>query len=123
MLNQTLNEKGIQPSEKATTSTLSEIRINALNPMSNGIQTSSEIVIQKTNTLLNLLDQYSADLNNPRKNLKEIAPLIHTIKTGAQELLDEAQALGLDDKLHNIARQCAVIANIEHIKFERGDYL
>jgi len=123
MLDKTLDEKGLQPSEETTASTLSEIRVDALNPVSNCIQSSSEVVVEKTDALLNLLDRYSADLNNPRKNLKEIEPLIDTIKTEAQELMDEAQTLTPDDELHDIATQCAVMANVEYIKFERGDYL
>jgi hypothetical protein len=107
MLDKTLDEKGLQPSEETTASTLSEIRVDALNPVSNCIQSSSDVVVEKTDALLNLLDQYSADLNNPRKNLKEI----------------EAQTLTPDDELHDIATQCAVMANVEYIKFERGDYL
>lgn len=123
-LEKTLNEQNLQQTESAPTSTLSEISVSALNPITSCLQSSSETVVQKTDSLLNLLDQYSRDLNDPGKNLKEIAPLIETIKTDAQELMNEAQqTLAADDALNEIATQCAVTANVEYLKFERGDYL
>ncbi len=123
-LDKKLDDQNTLQADETATHSLSEIRTETLNPVTRRIQSADEAVVQKTDALLNRLDQYSADLNNPAKNLKEIAPLINAIKTDAQELMNEAQhSLTPDNELHDIAKQCAVMANVEYIKFERGDYL
>ena len=54
-------------------------------------------VIQKTDRLLDLLDNYSKDIDDPEKTLKDIEPLIDTIKkdesTVKKNYLDEANLL------------------------------
>ncbi len=80
-------------------------------------------VIQKTDRLLDLLDNYSKDIDDPEKTLKDIEPLIDTIKKDASLLLAEADnALPGDGDLKQIARETAVTANVEYFKFYRGDY-
>ena len=81
-------------------------------------------VIQKTDRLLDLLDNYSKDIEDPEKTLKDIEPLIDTIKKDASRLLAEADnALPGDEHLRRIAREAAVTANVEYFKFYRGDYI
>ena len=81
-------------------------------------------VIQKTDNLLDLLDNYSKEMEDPDKTLKDIEPLIDTIKRDASQLLAEAEnALPGDGKLKRIAREAAVAANVEYFKFYRGDYI
>ena len=75
-------------------------------------------VIQKTDKLLDLLDNYSKDIDDPDKTLKDVEPLIDTIKKDASVLLAEAdKALPGDGDLKRIAREAAVTANVEYIKF------
>lgn len=123
-LDKALEEKKIPETDKPQTSTLGEIRSGSFIPIECRIQSSSHTVVEKTDSLMRLLDQYSANLSDHEKSLKEIAPLVAKIKTSAQELMQEArQTLNPDDELKQIAMRYAVMANVEHIKFERGDYL
>jgi hypothetical protein len=85
---------------------------------------SPAVVIQKTDRLLDLLDIYSKDIDNPGKTLKDLEPLIDTIKKDASLLLAEAdKALPGDGDLKRIAKEAAVAANVEYFKFYRGDYI
>ena len=81
-------------------------------------------VIQKADRLLDLLDNYSREIEDPEKTLKDIEPLIDTIKKDASLLLAETDnALPGDGELKQIAREAAVTANVEYLKFHRGDYI
>ena len=81
-------------------------------------------VIQKADSLLDLLDNYTKEMDNPDKTLKDIEPLIDTIQKDASQLLAEAEnALPGDGKLKQIAKEAAVTANVEYFKFYRGDYI
>ena len=105
---------------------LGEIRA----PASNVVRLNSENEIlemtYKTNSLLELLDNYSKELDNPNRTLRDIEPLISTIKKDAEHLLADTEvcAIGADEiGIKELAGRCAVAANIEYIKFQRGDYL
>lgn len=77
---------------------------------------------EKTDKLLNMLDKYTEALANPEKTLKEIEPLLQNIKKSAAELSLEAD--GADNPgLKSIADRSALTANVEYIKFMRGDYV
>lgn len=81
-------------------------------------------VIEKTDGLLDLLDNYSKEIDDPGKTLKDIEPLIDTIKKDASLLLAEAEkSLPGNGNLKRIAREAAVAANVEYFKFYRGDYI
>lgn len=85
---------------------------------------SSEIVSDKTETLLKLLDSYSAKLEDPNIPLKQIAPILEEINTSASRLLNATQQLtGDTEELKTIATQTIATAQTEYLKFQRGDYL
>ena len=85
---------------------------------------SPAAVIQKTDRLLDLLYNYSKDIEDPKKTLKDIEPLIDTIQKDASRLLAETdKALPGNEDLRRIAREAAVTANVEYFKFYRGDYI
>ena len=87
------------------------------------ISTPSSGIANKTNGLLDLLDAYARDIENPNKTLKEIEPLIVSIQKKAYQLMEEADKIIPDHaELKRIAEECAVTANVEYIKFYRGDY-
>ena len=81
-------------------------------------------VEKNTDQLLTLLDQYSRDLSDPTKSLKDIEPLVKDLKMEA-DLLSET--VKNDDQsspvLKTLAEQSAVLANVEYEKFIRGDYV
>ncbi|MBF0119738.1 MAG: hypothetical protein HQK79_12960 [Desulfobacterales bacterium] len=83
-----------------------------------------DTTIKKTDDLLNLLDNYAQSLGDPSKTLKDIEPLITAIQNSAQDLTKEANDTLKDfPSLKKIAMECAQTANLELIKFERGDYV
>ncbi len=86
--------------------------------------TSSEIVSDKTETLLKLLDSYSTKLEDPNISLKQIAPILEEINNSAGNLLNATQQLtGDTEELGTIATRTITTAQTEYLKFQRGDYL
>ena len=85
---------------------------------------SETALLSKTDNLLELLDQYSAKINDPHQTLKDIEPLLNAIRNQSDELVKESDS-GLNDgsRLREIARRCALTATIECYKFNRGDYI
>ena len=77
-----------------------------------------------TDELLDMLDIYSNQLEDPTASLKSLEPILNRIKTSAGKLLEQTErAPGTDAELKEIAFQSAMMANNEYIKFQRGDYL
>ena len=83
-----------------------------------------KIVLAQGDKLLSLLDDYAADLENPGKTLKQIAPLVNSIEnevsriqgTVADSSMEDTELLGLMDAL-------TVTADVAMYKFHRGDFL
>lgn len=81
-------------------------------------------VLEHSDKILNLLDDYARGLTDPGKTLKDIEPLVEGIKKEVR--LIEAGAV---DSLHNdkdlerFIKDLAVIANVAVFKFHRGDYI
>ena len=84
------------------------------------VESASTTVVNKTDHLLNLLDNYAKDMENPNKSLRDIEPLIVSIQQKATELMEATAKISPD--LKEIATETAVAANSEYIKFYRGDY-
>jgi hypothetical protein len=83
-----------------------------------------ELVSGSTEKLLELLDSYAGQLQNPDISLKHLAPVLETINQKADQLVTETLSLGPDHAgLKDIATQTAVAARVEYVKFQRGDYL
>ncbi|MCF8067353.1 MAG: hypothetical protein K9L30_02085 [Desulfobacterales bacterium] len=92
--------------------------------MFNQVKTPTENIMNKTINLLNLLDNYSKDMENPENTLKDLEPLIDEINNNALELnLEAGDTLEKDDRLKDIATQTAITASVEYMKFKRGDYV
>ncbi len=78
----------------------------------------------KTDSLLKMLNDYSMQLGDNKTSLKEIDSFLQDIKDSANDLLEEtASSEHADTNLKNIAEQCAITANTEYMKFQRGDYI
>lgn len=100
--------------------TLGEISSPALYP----IEVDSTDIFERTSFLLDKLDIYTKDLENPQKTLKDIEPLITAIQDEAEKLLMDANdSSKSDETLKEIVNQTAIKANTEYIKFNRGDYI
>jgi hypothetical protein len=88
------------------------------------IDTPTESVALQTNQLLDLLDDYARNLKDPSRSLKDIAPLMEEISSNAQNLLQETKRISpSEEKLRGIASSAAIMAQVELIKFKRGDYI
>ena len=87
------------------------------------ITTVSTGIVDKTENLLDLLENYTQKIEDPKKSLKEIEPLIDSIQKEASRLAQEADKhLPEDEALKDIVNEFAVAANVEYAKFYRGDY-
>jgi len=92
-----------------------------------GIRTTSALtdgIAVETDRLLGLLDTYANDLANPTKTLRELAPMVAELKEKAGLVMAAAkEQVAPGDALGQIAAKAAFTANIEYIKFQRGDYI
>lgn len=89
------------------------------------IENSSISMAKQTEKLLDQLDQYIQKLGDPNKTLKEIEPSVRDMKSFADSLMENISVKeGIqDNKLKDIVERSAMMANIEYVKFNRGDYL
>ena len=88
------------------------------------LETPSSLITGKTNDLLELLETYANQLENPGVSLKNIAPVLDQINEKADSLLKDTRFLSEEDSgLKTIATQTVVTAQTEYLKFQRGDYL
>ena len=98
--------------------------LKELSPQNFTLPDSSISISNKTEKLLELLELYSAKLEDDSISLKDIDSLLKEIQIDAQSLLQKVEnSPDADEKIKNIAKEFAVFANTEQIKFQRGDYL
>ncbi len=108
------------PAAPAKTDTLGEIQ--AVRPPVIGSATQQ--ITENTEKLLQMLEQYAAAIENPKKSLAEIEPMIKQIDEQASALDKLAgESLAEGEELRDIAKQTALTANLEYFKFQRGDYI
>lgn len=88
------------------------------------IQDESGGLEQETDRLLSLFDDYTKALGDPGQTLKDIESLLEDIKNGAEQISEMiGSGMPQTDSLTSIARESALLANVEYIKFMRGDYV
>lgn len=81
-------------------------------------------VIEQGDKLLNLLDDYARQLNNPGKTLKDIGPLVDRIEKEVSLIETQvADKVKNDSQLDAIIKDLSVTANVAVLKFRRGDYI
>ncbi len=76
--------------------------------------------ITQAEGLLSLMDTYAKNLQDPSKSLRQFEPVLKAMKNQATTLLAVS---GDDAHLHALAQQLAATAEVETIKFNRGDYV
>ena len=101
----------------STTGSLGEIMATSFQK----VEYPANDVVEKTDRLLGLLDTYASNLDDPGKTLKDIEPLIADIRESAMRLSEEAG--DNDPELAGIAKETAMTAAKEYVKFSRGDYV
>ena len=71
--------------------------------------------------VLDLMDNYARALGDPKRTLKSIEPMLQQIQDEVNRLpVDASQN---DGGLGTVVNDIAVTANVEAIKFHRGDYV
>ncbi|MBN1828584.1 MAG: hypothetical protein JW884_05500 [Deltaproteobacteria bacterium] len=81
-----------------------------------------ELALKKSENLLELLERYDALLNDPGVPLKDIYPTISAMEESCDEIAPLLTSLEDTHPLRPIVNELLVIASIETIKFNRGDY-
>jgi len=81
-------------------------------------------MVDKVSSVLDLFENYSNELQNSNKTLKEIEPTLLNMKQAAEKLYKE-NALNTEKSqtLSQLINNLQVTATVEYFKFQRGDYL
>ena len=81
-------------------------------------------VLNQSDKILHLLDDYARELTDPSKTLKDIEPLVESIKKEVNSIEAEAaEKVYNDNELERIIKDLAITANVAISKFHRGDYV
>ena len=81
-------------------------------------------VLQHAYDILDLLEEYSQALSNPRMTLKGIEPIVARIEQELKGLgVRSRDNVAQNDELAGIVNEIAVTASVEALKFQRGDYI
>lgn len=76
--------------------------------------------VEKT---LGKLDEYTKALGDPSQNLKKVSSLVKELEEQAESLSKASQGLPEGHVVKDLMNRTAVIATVEAIKFNRGDYV
>ncbi len=81
-------------------------------------------LLSRGEDILTLLETYAADLENPAKTLKQMAPLVDVIEHEIHQFEKKAAAwFSGDQALLGWANDLSLTARIATVKFHRGDFL
>jgi hypothetical protein len=72
---------------------------------------------------LDLLENYCQKLSNPRVSLKGLEANIRQLEEGRDALVRTLGSLPESDRLNDVLNQTLVTAEVEIMRFRRGDYL
>ena len=87
-------------------------------------QGSNAEILKRSERVLDLLDEYASGLNDTNKTLKDIEPLVASIKEEADCIERENRdKLQHDKELERFIKELSVTANVAIFKFHRGDYI
>ena len=117
ILQKTLNEAS--PAEPAGTSAGAGVSIR-LQP---AVPLPALPVMPRVEGFLNLLDNYQRQLADPRVSLKGLDPAVQAMEHGRDTLTPLLAALPEGDRLKDVLNRALVTAELEIIRFRRGDYL
>jgi hypothetical protein len=81
-------------------------------------------ILKQTDKVLDLLDDYTRELADPAKTLRDIEPLVESIKQEVGIIEGVGSDTFHNDKdLERLIKDLAVTANVAMFKFHRGDYI
>ena len=81
-------------------------------------------VLGQSDKIIHLLDDYVRELTDPAKTLKDIEPLVESIRKEVNSIETEAaEKVHNDNELERIIKDVTITANVAMFKFHRGDYI
>ncbi len=80
-------------------------------------------IMGRVENLLDLLDEYRKKLADPQVSLKELSPLIDKITLRRTDLIPILDSFPEQDSLKEILHRTLIMASLEVIRFNRGDYI
>jgi len=93
-----------------------------LGPVESAIPVA-EIVNQKGDQVLKLLESLQSQLNNPAASMKEIAPMMQGLEVHRDQLMNQIDSLPKDNPGRGILEEIAGVITSESAKFHRGEYI
>jgi hypothetical protein len=87
------------------------------------LETTKGSTAKKVEQLLDLLEAYSEALSDPKKNLRELSPLVKLLEREQGNLEERGKDLADGDLLQDILKQAVILSEVEVSRFNRGDYL
>lgn len=81
-------------------------------------------LLDQSDKILDLLNDYAKELGNPLKTLKDIEPIVLSIEKEVD--LIESKTAGIvhqDSEIERFVKDLSVTAHVAVLKFQRGDYL
>jgi hypothetical protein len=114
-----------QPSTAEGAATRQTAFVNPLNGVQMKISTSSLFreALDRTEGLIDLLEQYRSKLADPALSLKQIDPIIQEIGRESENLTPILDTLPDNNDLKRVVNEALVTASMEVTKFYRGDYI
>ena len=94
-----------------------------------GIQFDSSLslnenpIIERTEKLLDTLDNYREKLQDPESGLEDIYPLVTEMEMEKEGLTSALNSLPDGDGLKDILNEAMITSSLEAAKFNRGDYM
>lgn len=79
-------------------------------------------IIERTEKLLDTLDNYREKLQNPEVSLEDIYPLVSEMEMKKEGLTSALNSLPDGDGLKDILNEAMITSSLEVAKFNRGDY-
>jgi hypothetical protein len=87
------------------------------------LETTQGSNTKKVEQLLDLLEAFSEALSDPKKNLRELSPLVKLLEREQSTLEELGKDLADGDMLQDILKQAVILSQVEVSRFNRGDYL
>jgi hypothetical protein len=87
------------------------------------IPTTNDSLTGRLEGFFDLLEGYCQKLSNPRVSLKGLASSIQQLEEGRDALIRMNEATPADDGLTDVLNQTLITAELEIMRFRRGDYL
>jgi hypothetical protein len=80
-------------------------------------------VIERTEKVLDILEEYQNKLLDPQSTLRDIHPLIQEMEMEKEALVPVLNSLPPGDGLKQILLHVLITSSVEVIRFNRGDYV